>query len=123
MRLTPNPGASDSSPANLAEAVDISQRIDGLPLADIRRALDPLLISDVLDPVPTDAEEAWLAAELRVRHYDKRTRALSLADCLLLAHALRADEAIATADPPLAEATRDEGVDVIALPDSDGNRP
>jgi predicted nucleic acid-binding protein len=111
------------APANLAEAVDICQRIHGLPLEEIRSALDPLLISEVLQPVPTDADEAWVAAELRARHYDRRTKALSLADCLLLAHATREGEAIATADPPLARAARDEGVDVIGLPDSDGNRP
>ena len=111
------------APANLAEAVDISQRIHGLPLDEIRAALEPLLISKVLEAVSTDAGDAWLAAELRARHYDKKTRALSLADCLLLAHALSADEAIATADLPLAEAAGEEGVDVIGLPDSDGNRP
>jgi predicted nucleic acid-binding protein len=111
------------APVNLAEAVDVTQRIHGVPLEDIRGALDPLVISGHLRPVVTDADEAWLAAELRARHYDRRTKALSMADCLLLAHAIRTEDAIATSDPALASAARVEDVDVIGLPDSSGKRP
>jgi predicted nucleic acid-binding protein len=73
--------------------------------------------------VETGAREAWLADDMRSRHYDKKTKTLSLADCLLLAHAILAGDAIATADPPLAAVARVEGLDVIALPDSSGERP
>ena len=47
---------------------------------------------------------------------------MSLADCVALATAAAA-RAIATADPPLAAAARAEGIDVIALPDSEGRAP
>jgi predicted nucleic acid-binding protein len=108
---------------NLAEAIDISARVHGLPLADVRGALEPLFLSGVLTAVsPTDAE-AWAAARIRGAHYDRKERALSLADCFLLAQALADDDAVATADPPLATVARDEGVPVIALPDTAGNRP
>jgi predicted nucleic acid-binding protein len=116
-------GGCRVAPANLAEAVGVSLRLHGLRIDEIRGALEPLLISDVIISLETGITEAWLAAELRARHYNKKTKALSLADCLLLAHAVGAEEAIATADPPLAEAARAEGVAVIALPDSSGVRP
>ncbi len=108
--------------ANLAEAIDVSHRVHGRALAEVRTVLEPLL-GDVLLPVVSGEPEAWLAANLRARHYDRRTRALSLADCLLLAHAVAGDAEIATADPPLAEAARAENVGVVALPDRAGLLP
>jgi PIN domain nuclease of toxin-antitoxin system len=109
--------------ANLAEAIDISHRVHGLPLDDIREALEPLLLGGSLSVVVSDESDAWRAAELRGRHYERKTRALSLADCFLLAHAMAAGDGIATADPPLADAARVEGVALVALPDSAGRRP
>ncbi len=109
--------------ANLAEAVDISQRVHGLGADDVRAALEPLLLADVVSVVISGEPDAWLAAELRARHYDRKTRSLSMADCFLLAHALTASARIATADPPLAGAARSESIGVVALPDSAGNRP
>jgi uncharacterized protein with PIN domain len=109
--------------ANLAEAIDILQRIHGLASDEVRAVLEPLLLADALSGVASEAPEAWLASELRARHYDRKTRALSLADCFLLAHALADEGPIATADPPLAAAARLEGLRVIALPDSAGIRP
>lgn len=108
---------------NLAEAIDVASRVHGLPLAEVRGALEPLFITDVLTAAsPTDAE-AWASARIRGAHYDRKECALSLADCFLLAQALADGEAVATADPPLATVARDEGMDVIALPDTAGNRP
>ena len=107
---------------NLAEAVDVSQRVHGYPGDDVRAALEPLLLAGDLGVVVSREEEAWSAAELRARHYDRRRRPLSLADCFLLAHGL-AGERVATSDRPLAEAARAEGVEVVALPDSKGERP
>lgn len=108
--------------ANLAEAVDICSRIHGLDQRAIRQALDPILGDSLTVIVSADAE-AWQAAALRSAYYDRQTSALSLADCLLLAHATLSGDAIATSDPPLAEAARAEGVDVEPLPDSSGTRP
>jgi PIN domain nuclease of toxin-antitoxin system len=115
-------GGCQIAPANLAEAVDVTQRVHGVPAHEVRGALEPL-IPDTLAPLTAGLDEAWMAGDLRARHYDKKTRALSLADCLLLAHAVVQAVEIATSDPPLAEAARAEGVGVVALPDTSGVRP
>jgi uncharacterized protein with PIN domain len=107
--------------ANLAEAIDISQRVRGL--ANVRSILEPLLSTRTIDVVGSTEAEAWSAASLRGRHYDRKTSALSLADCQLLAHAIDEAGSIATSDPPLARSARAEGVTVLALPDSSGRRP
>ena len=106
---------------NLAEAIDVSQRVHGYPLEDVREALEPLILAGDLEVVLSGEEEAWLAAELRARHYDPKRRPLSLADCFLVAHGMTG-EAVATPDPHLAEAARAEAVEVIGLPDSNGER-
>jgi predicted nucleic acid-binding protein len=108
---------------NLAEAVDTSQRVHGLSAGEVRAALEPLLLGNVLSTAVSDEPQAWLAAELRVRHFNKKTQALSMADCFLLAHALTDGGTIVTADPPIAVVARAEGIEVAALPDSSGNRP
>jgi rRNA-processing protein FCF1 len=71
---------------------------------------------------PVDESVAWRGALLRARHYHRSTSALSLADCVLVASA-GPDDSIATADPAVATAARAEGIDVIALPSSSGQRP
>lgn len=107
---------------NLAEAIDVSRRSHGFPIGDVREILEPLL-GEALVVLVSAEREAWLATELRTRHYSRKTSALSLADCLLLAHALVGGDQIATSDAPLADAGRAEGVAIIALPDSTGVRP
>lgn len=109
--------------ANLAEAIDVAHRVHGRAIEDVRSALEPLFLANVLSALASEEPDAWFAAEIRGRHYDRRKRALSLADCFLLAHALAAHDRIATADPPVAEVARAEGIDVVALPDSTGARP
>jgi uncharacterized protein with PIN domain len=108
---------------NLAEAVDSAQRVHRLSSADVRTTLEPLLLSEVLLAAVSDEPQAWLAAEIRIEHYNRRTAPLSMADCFLIAHALTDDRAIATADLPLADVARAAGVEVIALPTSAGERP
>jgi uncharacterized protein with PIN domain len=107
--------------ANLAEAVDICTRVHHLEPRLVQQALEPIL-GDALQVLVSTEAEAWRAAELRRAYYDRNTSALSMADCLLLAHATTGDP-IATSDPPLAEAARREGIDVEPLPDSSGARP
>jgi predicted nucleic acid-binding protein len=109
--------------ANLAEALDVSQRTYRLSPAEIRAVLEPLGVSGLLKPVVSTEVHAWRAAELRARHYDRRTSAVSLPDCLLLAHALDDGGQIATADRALAAAARQEGGRVLGLPDSEGAKP
>lgn len=114
-------GGSGITGVNLAEAVDVAQRVRRLPPADVRTALEPLL-GDVVRVVTVGEVEAWRAAELRLQHYDRRRSPLSMADCFLLA-AANEREGIATSDPPVAAAARVEGIEVIPLPDSGGRLP
>ena len=108
---------------NLCEAIDVCLRVHLLRGAGVRAAIEPLFLVGGLTAVPSGTSEVWVAADLRARHYDRKKRALSLADCFLLAHGSGNGEAIATADPAVAEVARAEGVEVIALPDSTGTRP
>jgi PIN domain nuclease of toxin-antitoxin system len=105
---------------NLAEALDVTQRVHGVSEAELRRALEPLLGDLVTVAIQRD-DAAWGAAELRAKYYDRRSCPLSLADCLLLASA--DGNVVATADPALATVLRAEGRTVVALPDSSGARP
>jgi predicted nucleic acid-binding protein len=100
---------------NLAEAVDVAIRSRDLPSEAVRDVLEPMTLSGVLGVSLSKEREAWLAAELRLRHYHRKRSPLSMADCLLLAHALADEDAVATADPDLAAAARKEGVTVISL--------
>jgi uncharacterized protein with PIN domain len=109
--------------ANLAEAVDVLQRVHRLAVGEVRAALEPLLLARVLSAVASSESHAWRAAELRAEHFDKKDSALSMADCFLLAHGLEDGGPIATSDRPLAAVARTERLAVIALPDSAGKRP
>jgi uncharacterized protein with PIN domain len=108
---------------NLAEAVDICRRVHGLPFEDVRGALEPLTLTGTVTVVVSDEAAAWLAAKVRSNHYDRRTCALSMADCFLIAHATQAGDALASSDPALVQAARAEALTVIPLPDRAGNRP
>jgi predicted nucleic acid-binding protein len=105
---------------NFAEALDVLQRVHRLPDERVRGVIEPLLAGD-LELVPTRAEEAWRAGALRVRHYRKRVRELSLADCILLAHGGHGNK-IATADPAVVAVARAERIETVALPDSSRQR-
>ncbi len=74
-----------------------------------------LAASPVLDP-----ELAVSAGLLRARQYHRRTRAISLADCVAAETARRLDASLATADPALLATCDDEGIAIIPLPDSTG---
>ena len=106
---------------NLAEAVDVTQRVHELAADEVRAALEPLL-GDVVRVVIQGENAAWRAGEIRMQYYDRRTCPLSLADCFLLA-AAGPDDQVATADPSLAETARSERIAVIALRDRAGKRP
>lgn len=108
---------------NLAEAVDICSRVRNLSIGEVRAAIEPLILGKVLSLAVSDEPQAWLAAQIRSEHYDRKSAALSMADCFLLAHGLTDGGPIATSDPPLASVAAGIEVDVIGLPDSSGNRP
>ncbi|MGH2986491.1 MAG: PIN domain-containing protein [Solirubrobacterales bacterium] len=106
---------------NLAEVVDNLRRRRGLSAARVAEVLGPLL-GEVVEVVPVDERIAWRAADLRAAHYRRADLELSLADCVLLSAGGETD-AVATADRAVATVARSEGLDLITLPDSRGNRP
>ncbi|MFN8176110.1 MAG: PIN domain-containing protein [Solirubrobacteraceae bacterium] len=114
-------GTCSVSAVNLAEALDQLGRVHGHTQEALRAAFGPIL-GEAVVVLGVDEPTAWASAELRRRHHRRRHSELSLADCVALATAAAAG-AIATADPPLAAAARAEGIDVIALPDSEGRVP
>ncbi len=107
---------------NLAEAIDVAQRVHGLSPVEVRGTVEPLFTQSGMRTAQQTEEHAWRAAELRSRYYDRRERALSLADCLLLATADPLG-GIATADPAIAEVARAETIRLVSLPDTEGRVP
>ncbi len=106
---------------NLAEVLDILVRRDGFSENEIRGLVDPLLQKEV-QALPVTTELAFSAVMLRSRHYHRRDRPLSLADCVALAASLDVGR-LATADALLAQIAREEGVEVAGLPNALGIVP
>jgi len=106
---------------NLAEALDVAERVHRLDPVEVRETVEPLLAA-AIRIAHDDPEHAWRAAGLRLRYYDRRSRALSMADCLLLGAADPSD-GVATADPVVAEVARAEAIRLVPLPDTDGRIP
>jgi predicted nucleic acid-binding protein len=100
--------------ANLAETLDVSQRLYGLPVARAMEILEPLL-EGPLTVVALDVEHARRAAEVRAGYYHRSSCPLSLADAVLIASATQGDR-IATADPHVLAVAGRERVEVLALP-------
>lgn len=100
--------------ANLAEALDVSQRVHGLPIARVMEILEPLFEGS-LKSVPLDFATARRAAEIRTGHYHRSSRPISLADAIFLASATRGVR-IATADPDVLAVARAEGLESVVLP-------
>jgi uncharacterized protein with PIN domain len=114
-------GNAAMSAVNLAETLDVLERRFAVPNSDLRSALGQL-ISAGLEVRGVSEPQAWRAAELRARRYARQRCELSLADCFALSSVGEGDR-LATADRPLAEAARAEGLAVTPLPDSQGQRP
>jgi predicted nucleic acid-binding protein len=120
-KLLRSDGATITS-INLAEAADVASRVHGIDERTVRNIIEPMILSNNLAVVAPSVNDAWTAAGVRAAYYTRRGRALSIADCFLLAAAERGDH-VATADPVVADVARAEGIRVIALPDSSGRRP
>lgn len=105
---------------NLAEALDVLERVDAVPRARLDELTGPL-VAESVGLVEVDERLARDSASLRARHYHRTRSPLSLADCVLLAAASGAS--LATADPPLARAARAERIEIHPLQDSRGRRP
>lgn len=107
---------------NAAEVVDQLVRVWGHDGDDVEG--DLALLSDAgMRVEPLDAEGALAAGRLRARSYRRQDCAVSMADCVAAAIALRLGRPLATSDPALAAVVRSEGGDVTGLPDSRGHRP
>jgi predicted nucleic acid-binding protein len=115
-------GETAITSANLAEVIDVLVRVFGNDLDAVEARLVPLTATTL--PVLSLGEaEARRAAEIRIAYYDRRAAPLSLADCLLLGTAWVLDAGVATSDAPVASTARSEGLEVVALRDSAGQRP
>ena len=100
--------------ANLAEALDVSQRVYGLPIDRAMEILEPLFEGS-LRSVALDLGVARRAAAIRAAHYHRSTRPVSLADAILVASA-GAGSRIATADPDVLAVAQAEGIATVVLP-------
>ena len=101
----------------VAEVLDRLMRRTGISERDAVLSLDRLALTE---PPALDATLATSAGLLRARYYQRRTRSLSLADCVAAETARRHGASLATADGPLLDTCTDEGIAAIALPDSNG---
>jgi len=99
--------------ANLAEALEGSERLYRLPVTRAFEHLEPLL-EGVITPVPLNVDAARRAAELRARHYHRTRCRISLADAILLA-STRPGDSVATADPDVLAVAEREGIGTVAL--------
>lgn len=107
-------GNAGVATANLAEALDVSQRVYGLPIARVLDVLEPLL-DGPLAALPLDLPIGRRAAEIRATHYHRSSRPISLADAILVASARRGDR-LATADPDVLAIARAEALETVELP-------
>ncbi len=115
-------GETGVTSANLAEVIDVLVRVFGNDLDAVEARLVPL-IATTLHVIGLGETEARRAAEIRISYYDPRDAPLSLADCLLLGTASVLDAAVATSDVPVAITARSEGLEIVPLRDSVGQRP
>jgi predicted nucleic acid-binding protein len=106
---------------NLAEAIDISERVLGIDTRVVQPAID-LLRDSVLHVLPASEDDALRAGRLRSHRYHRSRAAISIPDAFLIAAAQPGDS-IASADAAVVAVARAEGVEVLLLPDSSGRRP
>jgi PIN domain nuclease of toxin-antitoxin system len=100
--------------ANLAEVLDVSQRVHAIPIPRAVEVLEPLL-EGPLTAVPLDSTVARRAAEIRATHYHRSTRPISLEDAVLIGSAQLGDR-IATADPDVLAVADAEKLESVTLP-------
>jgi PIN domain nuclease of toxin-antitoxin system len=99
---------------NLAEALDVLQRVQGIPRERLQEVTMPL-VGERMKLLLIDEQIARDAADIRARRYHRTRAPLSLADCILLA-ATGESDALATADKPLIRVAEAENVQVRKLP-------
>ena len=101
----------------VAEVVDHLVRLVGA--SDEDAVLDVAQLG--LDAsIELDEAAAIQGALLRARHCNKKSRQVSLADCVAASAARTGQTAVATSDPHLLDLCNHERIAVITLPDSSG---
>lgn len=115
-------GGTGLTAVNLAEVIDQLVRPARRSRQDVEASLASLAAGG-MRVVPVDEAIGTLAGGIRASHYQRRTAAISLADCIALAASSVLGAGLATADPALAGVARRLRVKVLALPDSGGKRP
>ncbi len=103
----------------LAEVVDHLVRLAG---ADEDEAALDVAQLNLAQARSIDAKLALRAGVLRARHYHRVRRAVSLADCVAAEVARTEGGALATADPHLLALCHDEGIRIVPVLDSQGQR-
>ena len=109
------------SAINLAEVIDVLGRRIG-DSAFVERQIE-LLLDGGLEVVDVDETVGLRAGALRARHYDARSRDLSMGDCVALATSLALRSQLVTSDRILAETAQSEAIEVIRIPNSAGVLP
>jgi predicted nucleic acid-binding protein len=109
-------GSVAMTAANIAEVYDRSSRRAGLSHERVADVIEPLF-EGPLAPIPVDLDLARRAGEVRSLHYHRKRRALSLADCVLLAVSGPGDK-IATSDSDVLAVAAELGIETIELPPS-----
>ncbi len=102
----------------VSEVLDHLVRILGAE--EDEAALDLAQLS-LTPPISVDLGVATQAGLLRARHYHRKSRAVSLADCVAAVSAQVMSAQLASADPHLLDVCQEEGIAVVALPDSSGH--
>ncbi len=101
----------------VAEVLDHLIRLAGV---DQESAVLDVAQLGLAPPFVIDAYVATHSALLRARHYHRRHRAVSLADCVAAEVARRNGTAVVTSDPHLLDTCDAEGIAHLALPDTNG---
>ncbi|HEX4518414.1 MAG TPA: PIN domain-containing protein [Gaiellaceae bacterium] len=107
-------GNTGIATVNLVEALEVSERVYGLPVADAVRSIEPLFTGPMV-ALTLDLATARRAAELRARHYHRSHCSISLADAILIATTGPGDR-LATADPDVLAVAKREQIDMLSLP-------
>ena len=79
-------GTAAVATANLAEVLDVSQRVHGVSISRTLEILEPLLAGP-LEAIALDTTSACRAAAIRAEHYHRESRPISLADAVLVGSA------------------------------------
>lgn len=101
----------------VAEVLDHLVRVVGAAEEEVVLDLAQLALSD---PPSLEPGLAGRAGLLRARHYHRRERAVSLADCVAAETARSVGGTLATSDPHLLDLCHEERVAVLPLPGTTG---